>query len=205
MAFIETVQEIVSGYSFEVAAYRGLFGIRKGKRIEIKEEVTAERFSDLFAKLSQSLGSPIFVHSYYGFLWEKDGECLALNTVEKSYEVQVSTIFVLRKIPIGKKLPYAQYAQIEKGIQQVFGEQKLAVDPFVHYRGGQISCFGNNDETQCLLVLKPRSLAFYCFSKEPLGEGMMRMVPRYARTERISLQDGSTVREALRNCFAVPR
>ena len=203
MALIDIAYDILNGYEFEVAPNRVFFCLSNGKKIKLKNNITVEQFFNLFSKISESLGAPVCVHSYYGFIWENNGEFLALNTIEENYGCDVTSVFVFSKMPIGKKMNYDDYTQIEEIVKQVFSDHKLNCSRFVHYCDRKFTILGDSTETQCLLILKQHSLEFYCSSKESMGNGMTRVTPSYSRKEKISLSDKSTIKQTLQNCFEV--
>lgn len=203
MALIDVACKVLKEYEFEVAPNRVFLGFSNGKKIKLKIDITVEQFFNLFSKISELLGVPVCVHSYYGFIWKNNGEYLALNTIEESYGCDVTSVFVFNKMPIGKKLNYDNYTQIEEIVKQVFSDHNLNCDRFVHYGNKRLMFLGDNAETQCLLILKRHSLEFYCSSKEPLDDKRTRVIPRYSRKEKISLSEISTIKQSLQNCFTV--
>ncbi len=203
MALLEIVQKILNEYEYEIAPSRVFLGFSNGKKIKLKKDITEEQFFDLFSNICERLGVPIYVHSYYGFIWKKNGEFLSLNTIEESYGCNVTAIFVLSRMPIGKKVNYNEYAQIEGIVKQVFSNHNLNCNRFVHYHDEKFIFVGDSTETECILILKKHFLEFYYSKKEPLGNGMERIIPRYTRKENISLNDLSNVKSTLQNCFIV--
>ncbi len=203
MSLIEIAQEILKEYEYEVAPYCAFLGFFKGKKIKLKKDVTEEQFFDLFSNICEMLGDPCYVHSYYGFIWEKDGEIFSLNTIEESYGCIVTAIFVISRMPIGKKINYNEYAQIEEIVKQVFSVHNLNYNCLPHYHDAKFIFVGEGTEKTCLLILKQHSLEFYYSEKEQLGGGRTRIIPRYSRRENISLSDLSKVKILLQNCFIV--
>lgn len=200
MALIDIAYDILTEYKYEVVSNRVFFGFSNGKRIKLKNNITVEQFFNLFSKICEFLGVPIYVHSNYGFIWKNNSEYLALNTIEEYYGNDVTSVFVFSKMPIGKKLNYNDYAQIKEIVKQVFYEHNLNCSDFV-YSDKRFTIIGESTETQCLLILKQHSLEFYFSSKESLSNGMTKVMPRYSRKENISLSDISTVKQTLQKCF----
>ena len=203
MFLIDIAFEVLKEYELEVAPNRVFLGFSNGTKIKLKKDITVEHFFNLFSKISELLGVPIYVHSYYGFIWKNKGEYLALNTIEESYGCNVTSVFVFNKMPIGKKLNYHEYTQIEEIVKQVFSDHNLNCNRFVHYGNKRLTFLGDNAETQCLLILKRHSLEFYCSSKKPLDDKMTRLIPRYSRKENTSLSEISSIKQSLQNCFIV--
>ena len=203
MALIEIVHEILKEYDFEMKRNRVFLGFGNGKKITLKNNVTEKEFFDLFSKICELLGAPNFVHSYYGFIWKSNGEFLALNIIEESYGCDVTSLFLFRKMPIGRKVTYHDYNQIEEFVKQTFSDHDLNCSRFVHYCDGKFIYLGDSPNTQCFVILKKHKMEFYCSSKKSFGDGMTSVVPRYSRKEKISLRDLSTIQQALQNCFNV--
>lgn len=80
---MEIVQELANGYEFETSSWVRLFGYVKGKMINLKEDITDELFSNIFTKICELLGTPVYVHSYYGYIWKVNGEIFAYNNTKK--------------------------------------------------------------------------------------------------------------------------
>lgn len=203
MALIDIAYSILKEYEFEVKPNRVFFGFSNGKKIKLKNNITEEQFFNLFSKICELIGMPVCVHHYYGFVWKNNGEFLALNTIEESYGSDVTSIFVFSKMPIGKKLSYDYYTQIEEIVKQVFSDHNLTCNRFVHYRNRKFLFLGDNAETECLLIVKRQFLEFYCSSKVPLDDRRTKIIPRYSRKEKILLSDISTIKQSLQKCFVV--
>lgn len=202
MALIDIAYDILTEYEYEVVPNRVAFCFSNGKRIKLKNNITVEQFFNLFSKICEFLGTPICVHSYYGFIWKNNSEFFALNTIEESYGCDVTSIFIFSKMPIGKKLNYSDYTQIKEIVKQVFSNHNLNCSGF-SYCDKRFTIIGDSTETQCLLILKQHSLEFYFSSKESLGNEMTRLMPRYSRKENISLSDISAIKQTLQKCFVI--
>lgn len=201
MALTDTVQKIIDGHEFEVSAHRGSLGFIKGKMIHLKEDVTNELFSNFFTKICELLGAPMYVHSSYGYIWKVNGEVLSYRLYEKNYHYEVIAFYILNRLPVGKKLKYHEYVQIDEMVKQVFAEHNLISTDFVHYADRKFMFLGGNTDEQILLILKPHFLEFYCSKKEPYKDGMTKVVPCYSRKEPVSFMDISKLKRTLCNCF----
>lgn len=203
MELNDKMQDILKGYDYEIANCKILFFNTKDKIIRLKKD-EPELFSELFNRMCAQFGSPVYVDAYYGFIWQADDKVLTLNSIEESYNHTVTTVYVLSKIPLGRKMKYAEYSRIEETVKQVFSDNNVDYCPFARFFGGKIVFFGTNDGCQCMLAIKQRYLEFYYSVKEPFGDGI-RLIPRYVKKESITLSDLSTVKEALINCFAAKK
>lgn len=201
MALMEIANYILKGYDFETKSSRAFLGFGNGTKITLKNNLTEENFFNLFSEICKLLGVPDCVHSYCGFVWKSNGEFLALNVTEESYGCDVTSLFIFRKMPFGRKVTYSDYAQTEEIVKQAFFDHDLRCSGFVHYCDRKFIFLGDSTETQCLVILKRHKMEFYCSSKETFGDGATRVIPRYSREEKISLSDISAIKQALRNCF----
>ena len=203
MALIDIVQEITSGYELETSSFSGFFGLGRGKIVNLKEDVTQELFLNMFAKICKKFGLPSYVHSFYGYIWQKDGEILAYNLYEKQYNYDVIAFFIFKRMPLGKKLTYEEDAKLNGAVKEILAKHELNYDNFVHYVDRKYMMWGENAETQILLILHKKSMEFYCSKKEPYENGLTRVVPHYSCKKRINLSDLSAVQQALEDCLNV--
>ena len=201
MSLMESVQKIVNGYDIETKPWGDVLGLVNGKMITLNAEVTSELLSSVFSKISDLFGAPIYTHSYYGYIWKVNGEYLAYKLHEKSYNNEVIALLILNRMPIGRKMKYSEYVQIEEMVRQVFSEYNLSCDNFVHYIDGCFRIWGESAERNCYLLLKPHSLKFSCSRTVSHYDGTIKTKPCYSRKERISLRDLSEVKRTLENCF----
>lgn len=203
MSLTEIVQQLTNGYEIETSSLGGLLSFVKGKMIHLKAAVTNELFSNIFMKICGLLGTPVYVHSYYGYIWKADDKIFAYNLYEKElHNEDFITFFILNTL-IGKKLKYSEYDKIDKVVKQVFSDHNLNSDDYVHYIDRSFMYRGESTDMQYLLIIKPHSLSFYCSKKEPYKEGLTKVVPHYFRKEQISLSDLSTVKSIIQKCFIV--
>ena len=202
MALIDVVKEITSGYEVEESSFCGL-GFGKGQILNLKENVTQELFTDMFAKICKIFGFPSYVHFFYGYIWQKDGEILAYNLYEKQYHYDVVTIFILKRMPLGKKVKFEEYAKLDGLVRETLSEHELIYNNFLHYDyiDGAYTIWGVNAKTVCLVTIKKNSLKFYCSKKEPYENGMTQVVPHYSQKKHITLRNLDTVQQALEDCL----
>lgn len=197
MALKEMVQEILGERGFEIRKNRLFLNFSNGWEIKLKETLVGNNFFDLFSELCGVFGHPVWVHSYYGFVWEQGGDFLSLNNIEEVYNSDITCLFVFKKMPIGKRVSYEIYAQIEEIAEQVFSENNLKNVPyFVHYGSGKFTFSGNNSEKRCVLTIKKNLLEFYSYQK-----GVQYRTHRSFQKTIGSMKDPSTIKQALERCF----
>lgn len=199
MDLFELAVNIVGESEFEVSSVRG----GRGKAIKLKEQVLSERFSAMIENIRETLGCPSFVHTYYGFIWEKDGKFLAFNAIEEYYNYEVISFFVFDKLPRGKKLNYRDYVQIVEAVGEVFSKRNLVFNDFIHYHDNTFCFLADSREEQCILTIKRRSLFFGYCQKEYSDDGTIRMIPRYSKNKALLSWNPQTIRNAVQSCFVV--
>lgn len=202
MSLSDAVEEIIDGYTYKTAAERGILGRKKGKKIVLREECTQQLFSDLFQKTCAALGDPVSVHSYYGFVWEKEGEALACNMIERYPGYDAIEYFLFRKVPSGRKISYREYVQIVGAVRRVFAAHGFSWGESACYFDDEFFFLGNGPSKDCFLNIKRHSLFFSVSTKEPLREGMVRVVSVYKKKVKILLRDAATVERMTESCFA---
>ena len=201
MALMETVREIIKEHEFELTTFSGFLGLNKGKKLKLKEQADIELFSDLFLKACETLGTPICVHSEYGYIWKQDSEYLALGVSEEGYNYEVAAFFLFDRLPIGKKLDYKTYAQIDEAIRQILSDNNFACDNFIHYRDKTFTFWGDNSDMQCLLMIKRQDLVCYFLKKELLENGTTKVKPVSTIKKKVLLRNMSALKSAVQDCF----
>ncbi|MDE5592445.1 MAG: hypothetical protein K2I75_00770, partial [Clostridiales bacterium] len=151
--------------------------------------------------ICDELGSPLYVHSYYGYVWENGGEFLAYNEIEEGYDYGLINFSVFNKLPRGKKLTYSDYMQTVDTIGQIFINNNLTPLGHIHYHNNRFYFAAENDKTQCILSIKNYSLFFYCSQKEVIENGIIRMKPRYMRQKKLTNDDLDTLKREVESCF----
>lgn len=203
MTLLEIVQKIIYEREFEITSIHGFFGIKKGTNIKLEERFSHEKFSELFNKICETLGNPIYIHSYYGFMWEKDGNFLAYNAIEEYCQNEAIHFFIFDKLPRGKKLKYQYYTQIVETVKQIFANQNLFFADIIHYYNKNFCFLAENNKTRCILMIKRYSLFFGYSQKEPLEDGTVKMTPRYTRKKKMLFDDVAVIKREVESCFIV--
>lgn len=197
MDLFELAKNIAGESEFEVSSVHG----NRGKAIKLKKQVLPESFSAMLEKIREALGSPSFVHTYYGFIWEKDGNFLAFNAIEEYYNYEVIAFFIFDKLPHGKKLSYRDYTEIVEAVGEVFSKQNLVFHEYIHYHDKAFWFLADGREAQCILTVKRRSLFFGYCQKEYSDDGTIRMIPRYSKNKALLSWNPQTIRNTVQSCF----
>ena len=201
MALLENIQNIIKEFKVEVGAFKGFLGIVNGKNIKFKEDVTPEQFYKVFDRMRELLGEPTCVHTLYGFTWEYGDEIVTLGSVEESYKCYITEIFILNKIPTGARFKYDEYTRIVNTVKSVLAAHGMKSIDYIHYNENKFLFCGVNRKGDCVIIINQRSLEFYYSANEQLNDGVTRATPGYSRKAKISLNDLSTIRQALEKCF----
>lgn len=111
MSLLEWSQTLLNGYQYKTKHIRSILNTNKRLKIELTERYKPSRFEELFTKICESMDTPVYVHSYYGYIWEKNGEYLALNVIEEYYQIDTIVLYLFNKLPKGNKLTYIDYTE----------------------------------------------------------------------------------------------
>ena len=202
MNLMEIVQEIIKGYEYETVIFRRPFGLKKQVKFKLKEQYLEKLFFPLFEKGRNLLGNPVFIHSHYGYIWEKSGRYLALHCYEEYYQDEILEILFFDRLPAGKKIKYADYMQVVEMVRQMFADHDINCNPSVCYYAYNAFLFwGENKNIQCLLTVKRKTLTFSCNQKERMNNGMGKLLPHSACKQKLDLRTPETIKYALQNCF----
>lgn len=201
MSLFDIMQNVLKKYEYEVSATREFLVLKKGRNIKLKAQVTQELFLNIFEGIKAILGSPVYVHTHYGYVWERSGEYLAYNIFEEGYNYEVIRLYFFNKLPSGQKLKYQDYEQIVGAVKEVFAEHNLKSNNFISYIDNTFIFLGENNNTMCIISIKRRSLSFGYSKKEPISDGMTRMIPQYTRKKVILSYDPATIGSLIQSCF----
>lgn len=200
MTLVEIVRNLIGEYEYETRPARGLFWIKIGVNFKLKQQLDRQRFFELFDKICETLGSPEYVHSYYGYVWEKDGSYLTYKDMEEFYNCDVTNFYVFNKLPRGNKLTYQNYTQTVEAVNRVFAKYDLFCADSFHYSDKSFGFLAENDTAWCLLTVKRHSLFFGYSVKERTDDGLTRIM-KYTRTKRMLLCDPSVIAREVEDCF----
>lgn len=202
MTLLEITQALICEHESDMSPIRGFFGFRHGQQIIVNAPATQKLFSSLFQRACELLGEPLWVHSYYGYLWEKNGAFLACNVIDEYNRGDTIRFFLLNRLSCGKKLHYRDYAQTVDVIRHVFADHHLACGDGICYHDKTFVFLADNNEIECLLLIKSHSLFFSYSQKEQIDERTTRIMPCYTRRKKIPAGDADTIKRAVENCFA---
>ncbi|MDE6676312.1 MAG: hypothetical protein K2K12_01190 [Clostridia bacterium] len=174
--------------------------LKKARKIKIEEEITAELFTDIFCGLIQAFGNPVFVHSYYGFIFEGDGKYIAYNIIDETYNCGVLDIIIFNKIPAGKKISYKLYSQVNDTVKTLAIENGFRFDDITHYAENQMVYLLESDRVAIFFIIKSNELLYF-LSKLIPNEMGHRVVPQSSGKESAGWSDISQLREVLERIF----
>lgn len=196
---IDCIQKLISPYPYTVKPYRpyGIFGVAKAEQIKIEERPTHEIFSDIFNQLVQTLGNPVFVHSFYGFIFQIDKKLISCGVIEETYGQDVIELILFNRIPHGKKIPYCTYESIKNTVKNVAEGYGFTLDDALHYADNRFIFVIQNQKYQTMLLMKENEFA-YTLSKlttDPVG---MRVTPQQYGKCTVRWDDTASVKEKLK-------
>lgn len=200
VTMLDLIKKLIAPYKYCVKAYRphGIFFPLTVKQIEIEEKDITETFENILNSLIKEFGKPCFVHSYYGFLFERGGNFVAYNIIEQTYCCETINIFIFKKMPSGKKIAYDVYSQVDTSIRKF--TEKIGFPCPVginHYNDNRFFYLLNNDKFQILIIIKKHTLTYY-ISKLTAEEMGIRVVPVYNGLVTINFTNESSLNYALK-------
>ena len=202
MSLLEWSQTLLNGYQYKTKHICSILNTNKGLKIELTEKYKPSRFEELFTKIFESFDAPVYVHSYYGYIWEKNGEYLALNVIEEYYQIDTIVLYLFNKLPKGNKLTYIDYTEMVDNVKHVLANHQLSIcEQSIYYNAKAYLFLAESPKNSCLISIKRKRLTFYYSKKEQLGNDTTRICPLYTRKRALHLCDSMTVRQALENCF----
>ncbi|MDE7395192.1 MAG: hypothetical protein K2M95_03625, partial [Clostridiales bacterium] len=200
---IDIVKDLIGNYKYEISTHKyGILGLYKGTKIQLNETITERLWTSIVTSLNNEFGVPVYVHSYYGLIWNKDGKYIACNIIEEIYGSDFMDIFLFDKIPLGRKLPYKEYGLIDGAIKQVFGKFDFNCNTFVNYnRDGFFVYIVSNEKMQWLLQLKGKNLTCYFSDVSIVDSVTKRVTPHYWCKKRVSSKSPETIKNAMEQSF----
>lgn len=104
---IDLIKKAISSYKYELLPYScDLYGEENAHKIRLDTDASVEKFCDIFNALKEVLGDPVYVHSYYGFVFVKNGKVVAFNAADETDGRTFSDIFLFDKEPSGNNFDY---------------------------------------------------------------------------------------------------
>lgn len=187
---LDLIKQLISQYNYTIKTFRpyGIFSCVKAEQIKIEDTATTEMFLNILNILTEEFGEPIFVHSYYGFIFERDKKYIACNIIEENYGYDVLDIFIFKKIPLGKKIAYSTYLQVDNTVKIFADEMSLNFTFGNHYAENQFLYYIGNNRFQILITIKKTELLYYILKVVPEETGT-RAIPQYNGKKIISLSE----------------
>lgn len=201
MTLLEVTQKIIAEHKYIINPIRSILGIKKGTCIKLLDKAEPELFSELYNAICDRLGIPLYVHSYYGYIWESNGECLAYNCLIEGCDYWVINFFIFRHLPCGKKLTYPEYTQFVDTINQIFTSNNLTFIGYIHYHNNMFSFEAENKEEKCDLYIGKKLLIFHRLQKETMESNIISVKHRYTRQNKPSTIDLTNITREVENCF----
>ena len=118
MSAIDTIKDLIKDYKYIVSTKKcGFLGLYKATKFQIDDKITEELFTSIVSLFYDNFGVPVYIHSYYGLIWNKDGKYISCNTIEEIYGSVFLDVYLFDKLPLGKKMPYREYHLIDEAIK----------------------------------------------------------------------------------------
>lgn len=199
---LKKVMQFLDGIEYQIVPFSyGICSLKKGKKIRLKNCDAEEVFFKLFEKFTEAFGDPIYVHSYYGFIWSVNGEQFAFGIIEEGCHYEEAELLLFDKMPCGSKLSYIRYKEIDEIVKLAFERHDLPCGRGIRYVDKKFMYIAEDGDAQCLLILKQKEMEFYYMDKVPTEHGMQKIMPRYMRKQKIDFGDLSRIESGLEQCF----
>jgi len=203
MTVIDIIKDLIKDYKYKISTQRyGILGIYKATKIQLNEKNTEGLFTSIINSINNEFGAPVYIHSYYGLIWTKDGKYISCNIIEEIYGSDFMDIFLFDKIPLGRKLTYNEYDFIDKTIQQVFGRFGFICNSLVNYNRNGFAYIVLNDKMQWLLQIKGKNMTCYFSDICKVDTETSKVTPRYWCKKRVNLKKLETIKNAMEQSFS---
>lgn len=205
MLVTENVKDLIQEYEYEIQPLTSQFLslIKIGAKIKIKEKISEELLSSLLSKLNCRFGTPVYFHSYYGFIWKNSNTYVAYNLVEEYYGYDSLNIYLFDKIPFGKKLKYDKYCAIDGAIGQVFAEHGFKNNSIFSYSSMGFSYIVSSADMQWLLQLKRTTMYCYFSKIIPVEPGLHKIAPHCMCKKAVNLNNIQTIKMAMEQSYSM--
>lgn len=199
---VDSIIKLINQYKYRVSKYSyGFFWLKKAQKIQIEDDATIETARNIFNALKEELGDPVYVHSYYGYLFEKDEKFISFNAIEETYGCTFLDIFIFDKIPSGKKITYDTYLQMVNNIKTVATENNFHCEILISY-GKDMYSFSliSDKKIQVLIFVHQKEISYY-LSQLIYIDNTTRAIPKCYGREAAKRDDAESLRKGLNKIF----
>ncbi len=194
-------EDLLSGYETENSCRKGIFGIRTGKVFGLKGEYDEKVFAELSDKIRKKLGDPDFVHGELGYVWKMGNGFLTCGVTEISYGCDRTEVGIYKKLPLGKKVAFSDYAEITDRVKRIFAERGISVSGNLFYFWkGYFFFFRGQDKTYMLSIVRKRFVFAYS-ATERRSDGAETARPVFRREKRLRRCDADEIAGESENCL----
>ena len=200
---IESVIKLINQYKYRVSKhFYGFFGLKKAQKIQIEADATLETARSIFNALKKELGNPVYVHSYYGYIFEQDEKFISFNAIEETYGCTFLDIFIFKKIPSGKTITYDKYMQMANNIKTVAIENNFHCEILINY-SKDIYSFSliSDKKIQWLIFIHQKEIDYY-LSQLINSDNTTKVTPKNYGKEAANRDDTESLRKGLNKIFS---
>ncbi len=199
---VKSVIKLLNQYECRVSKhFYGFLVLKKAQKIQIEADATIETARNIFNTLEKEMGNPVYVHSYYGYIFEKDEKFISFNTIEETYGCTFLDIFIFKKIPSGKKITYEKYKQMVDNVKTVAVENNFHCEILINY-SKDIYSFGliSDKNIQVLILINQKEIDYY-LSQLIKSDNVTRAIPKSYGKEVANRDDAKSLRKGLNKIF----
>lgn len=203
MSVIDIIKSLIKNYKYEISTQRyGILGLYKATKVQLNEEISEELFTSIINSINNEFGEPVYVHSYYGLIWNKSGKYISCNIIEEIYRCGFMDIFLFDKIPLGRKLTYKEYNFIDKTIKQGFGKFGFNCNSLVNYSCNIFAYTALNGKMEWTLQIIGKNMTCYFTYVSKIDAATSKMKPLYWCKKRVRLKKLETIKNAMEQSFS---
>lgn len=203
MAVMDIIKDLIIDYKYKISTQRyGILGLYKATKVQLNEKNTEDLFTSIINSINNEFGAPVYIHSYYGLIWSKDGKYISCNIIEENYGCEFMDIFLFDKIPLGRKLTYNEYDFIDRTIKQVFDKFGFICNTLVNYNCNIFTYTALNEKMEWLLQIKGKNMTCYFSDICKIDAVTSKMTPHYWCKKRVSLKSLETIKNAMEQSFS---
>lgn len=160
-----------------------------------------EKFTLIFEQMKTVFGEPLYVHSFYGYIWVLEDGVLSFAAEDFYNYFEVSAL-LLNKVPFGKKIKYEEYKKVIDTVDSTLCSFGYVVESthLGYYNSIGFVFFGRKQDDGCYIFLKKHSMNVY-FLKYGEIENGQKVYPQRRKKKRVNVKNPASIKTAIVSCF----
>lgn len=175
---------------------------RKATQLTLQQVADEANFSQMYQKLLGELGMPEYVDSYYGYIWKTEQKFVSFGMIEEYCHKDVLRIYIFNRLPLSKRIQYADYLQTDTVVKEALKANKLAVDNLIHYFGNYYLYFAEGTDSLYIVTIKRRCVTLHFALLVPnAGNSMRQVIPKSTKKIKVDTNNADQLKTALLQCL----